>query len=849
MIPPLPTPDEKERLSELKRLRILDTPAEEMFDELTRLIADVCETPMAVISLVDGKRQWFKSRVGISATETAREVAFCAHAIHGNELFVVEDATKDERFHDNPLVTGSPHIRFYAGMPLTTENDHNIGMLCALDHQPRQLSPLQRNVLEVIGRQVTRLAEVRRKLILQDNHAVFQSLMLTHAASGIVATNPKGIITHINPAAERMLQYKADELVGKVTPEMFHDATEVAERARALSAELGRPVAPGFEVFVAKLDDGQEETRSWTYRRKDGSTFPVLLSVSRLRDDEGTLVGYLGLSRDITEQKSVESKLLENQSELTKALTKISRQQLMLMDLRLVQGEFINKPDASDAFDHLLALILKYTESEYGFIGEVLRDEADQPYLKSLALTNIAWDEATRKFYDEHAPKGMEFRNLKTLFGHVMTSEQIVIANEAPVDPRRGGLPSGHPPLRAFLGIPIKLGSELVGMIGAANRSGGYSQDLITELEPLIASYGNLIQARRNRILREGAEASLRENEARLQRVIDASGLGYWDWNMLTGEIVFSGAWESMLGYADHEIERSFEAWLRLIHPDDRPRIEHAFNEHVENRINSYAAEFRMRAKDGSWRWILAEGRVIERDAEGRARHMTGIHKDIHYRKVVEDQARQLKETTTLIQEVHHRVKNNLQVISSLLSFQEDHLQPYPELAEKFQVTKSRVAAIASLHELLYRSSYPDKITMTALIGELIPQACAVFGIRPDRIRVEMQVEDVLIHYNQAAPFSLILNELITNAIKHAFPGGSQGLITVTAGEDVAQNRLFLRVADDGVGMPADADPGVNTGSLGMILVERLADQLGGSVQRLPVKRGTTWELSFSRAL
>lgn len=844
MISATPPPNEAERLRELRRLNILDTPPEEMFDELTRLIAEVCDVPMAVVSLVDENRQWFKSRVGMSATETAREIAFCAHAIHGRELFVIEDATKDERFHDNPLVTGPPHIRFYAGMPITMQNQQTIGVLCALDHKPRQLTTLQRRVLEVAARQTMRLMEMRHLMILQENSSVFQNLMLTHMASGIIATNPKGIITHINPAAEQMLQYKSGELVGKTTPLIFHDHAEMAARARELSEELGRPIEPGgVDVFIAKLAHGQEETRSWTYRRKDGSTFPVLLSISPIHADDGTLIGYLAVARDITDQKRVENKLLQNQAELTKALGKISRQQAMLMDLRLVQGEFIDKPDASDAFDRLLALVLKYTESEYGFIGEVLRDEKGQPYLKSLALTNIAWDEATRKFYDEHAPTGMEFRNLKTLFGEVMTSQNVVIANHAPADPRRGGLPHGHPPLLAFLGIPIHLGEKLVGMIGAANRASGYTEDLVAELEPLIASYGNLIQARRNRLLREKAEASLRDNEARLQRVIEASGLGYWELNLLDGNFVFSGAWATMLGYDPKELPQEFQTWLTLLHPDDRQKAPAYFKDYIEGRASHYATEFRMKTKQGDWRWIASECRVVERSADGRPVVVTGIHKDIHYRKMVEEQARQLKENNTLIQEVHHRVKNNLQVVASLLSFQENQLADLPQAAEKFRVTRGRVGAIASLHEFLYRSSYPDEIPLPALVHDILTQSIAVFGLEPGRIQFNTECQEMMIDKSQIGPVVLIINELITNAIKHAFPEQRPGRVDITAGKDKTTGSFVVMIADDGIGMPHLLSR--ETDSLGVTLVQRLADQLMGTIERINIPQGTCWRLEF----
>ena len=115
---PSPLPDEKRRIEVLWQYEVLDTPPEEAFDELTTLAADICEAPIALISLVDENRQWFKSRVGLTVTETARDISFCGHAIHQPGLFIVPDATLDERFADNPLVTSEPHIRFYAGAPL-----------------------------------------------------------------------------------------------------------------------------------------------------------------------------------------------------------------------------------------------------------------------------------------------------------------------------------------------------------------------------------------------------------------------------------------------------------------------------------------------------------------------------------------------------------------------------------------------------------------------------------------------------------------------------------------------------------------------------------------------------------
>ncbi len=155
-------PDEPQRLAALRGYGILDTPSEGVFDELAELAAEICEAPIALVTLVDQSRQWFKARVGLEATETARSVAFCAHAILQPGLFVVPDTQDDERFADNPLVTGPPHIRFYAGAPLFSGEGLGLGTLCVIDSEPRELTPLQERSLSILRTHVMKLLELRR---------------------------------------------------------------------------------------------------------------------------------------------------------------------------------------------------------------------------------------------------------------------------------------------------------------------------------------------------------------------------------------------------------------------------------------------------------------------------------------------------------------------------------------------------------------------------------------------------------------------------------------------------------------------------------------------------------------
>jgi hypothetical protein len=159
---PLPE-NEKERLQALYECEVLDTEAEAAFDNLTRLAVYICKTPIALITLIDSDRQWFKSRIELSESETSRDVSFCAHAILEPGPTIVKDALQDDRFKDNPLVLSGPKIRFYAGASLTTKAGYNLGTMCVIDRQPRELSNGQISALRVLGQQASLLLETRRE--------------------------------------------------------------------------------------------------------------------------------------------------------------------------------------------------------------------------------------------------------------------------------------------------------------------------------------------------------------------------------------------------------------------------------------------------------------------------------------------------------------------------------------------------------------------------------------------------------------------------------------------------------------------------------------------------------------
>lgn len=198
MKPALPK-NEQARLRALQRYEILDTPSEQEYDDIALLAAQICGTPIATISLIDADRQWFKSKIGLdeATTETSRDIAFCAYAIlpESPHTMIVRDALEDARFAENPLVTGDPYIRFYAGAPLITPDNHAIGTICVIDREPRDLTEKQLDALQALARQVTLKLELRRMSgLLQSANDDLRNLSLQDDLTGLF--NRRGFLFH-----------------------------------------------------------------------------------------------------------------------------------------------------------------------------------------------------------------------------------------------------------------------------------------------------------------------------------------------------------------------------------------------------------------------------------------------------------------------------------------------------------------------------------------------------------------------------------------------------------------------------------------------------------------------------
>lgn len=316
LIAPFPS-NEEARLRFLRSLDILDTPPEESFDRITRVAAELLQVPIALVSLVDAERQWFKSRVGLDVSETSRDVAFCAHALHVEHSLVVPDTHEDIRFHDNPVVTGPPFIRFYAGIPLRSPEGFVLGTLCVIDSRPRVVTEKALAALGDLARLLER--ELLQRTLIQGARTVHdeerQGRVLSEARFTTVFENTptgkaivdlQGKFMVANRRFCQLTGYTNEELVCKTFPEITHPDDNQNDMIQVA------------ELMFGKRTSYELEKR---YIRKDGSIVWVDLNVAIVRNEAGVPLHFIAVALDISERKRNEALMSDYQHELERRVT------------------------------------------------------------------------------------------------------------------------------------------------------------------------------------------------------------------------------------------------------------------------------------------------------------------------------------------------------------------------------------------------------------------------------------------------------------------------------------------------------------------------------------------------
>jgi PAS domain S-box-containing protein len=372
------------------------------------------------------------------------------------------------------------------------------------------------------------------------------------------------------------------------------------------------------------------------------------------------------------------------------------------------------------------------------------------------------------------------------------------------------------------------------------------NQDLELRVEERTAQLETVNQQLQAQIsAHEQIEAALRRSEERLRIALEAAHMGVWEMDLATGTEIWSAESEQLFGFAPGTFNGTRESFMSRLHPEDQARLPELIQQAIQT--GQLKTEYRVIYPDQSLHWIAAMGKVFL-NAAGQPSCINGVDIDITERKQSEDKIRSaLNEKEVLLKEIHHRVKNNLQIISSLLRMQARQAESQ-QTAALFQEAQNRVRSMALIHEQLYQSPDLSHIHFGRYIRVLVNQLFQCYGVEQNAIAWTIEADELPLSLNTAIPCGLIVNELVSNALKYAFPGDRSGTITiqlkvVSEEAHTAKTKGILIVADNGVGIPSEVD-WQTTSSLGLRIVRNLVTQLNGQLT-IDHCSGTTFQIIF----
>lgn len=588
------SPQEAERLVELYRYEVLDTVPDKALDDLVQLAAYICHAPFAVISLVDADRHWFKSKIRLTEPQTSRIITFCAHTILSDALFVVPDASVDDRFTDNPLVTGDPHIRFYCGAPLTTPEGRHIGTLGVIDREPRNLSPEQLDALRVLSRQVVSHlnlngrykelltvvgARLRAEQALRASQAKFERLSDCTSAGLYIYSGER--FRYANPAAVAITGYSLEELQSLTLWDLVHPDFHESLKTGLKALEAG---------------DGTNSHLEFPIIRKDKAIRWLDFTAASIEFDGQS--AWIGTAIDVTERKQADA-------------------------LNMAQRQVLEMISKNDPLREIMNTLIRSIEalSNGGVCTVLLVDRATQTLRHGAAST---MPEAICR-----AVEGVPIGPTVGSCGTAAYRKEPVIVTDIANDPlwapwteaRELVLSHGF---KACTSMPIRDSHDDVlgtyAMYYAESRGPtAFELDLLKTSSHLL---GIALESTRR-------DDALRATETSLQRTLTATKSGTWNWNIVTGEIWFDDAWLAGLGYSREDVPPHISSWERLVHSEDLPRMKKLIQAHFTGMRPIYECVNRLRKKDGTYRWNRGRSQVVERDAEGNPLRMTGVDTDI----------------------------------------------------------------------------------------------------------------------------------------------------------------------------------------------------------------------------
>jgi PAS domain S-box-containing protein len=618
--------------------------------------------------------------------------------------------------------------------------------------------------------------------------------LIESSIDALVTTDPMGIITDVNSQMEKLVACSRQDLIGSPFEKYFTDPL-IANTG--IQKVLTEKKIIDYEMTAISIN---------------GNKTAISCNATTFYDKNQKLQGVFVQARDITERIKADERI----KKVNRLLTCIGKS----------QAAFIIEKDSMSMFNNILTELLEASDSEIGFISEVLYDEQKIPYLKTFSISNIVWNKESEDMFNIASRTGLEFHNLHTLFGAVVTSNKYVISNNPQSDPRKGGLPNGHHRIDNILGIPFYKLNKLIGIYMVANRTGGYDEAMVHYLQPFTDTLANLVEAVNENRRRAITEKKLKESEHRFRGLVETAPtivlLLNPDWSI----DYVNPYLEKLTGHQRNEIIG--KDWFTTLIPEcDRERIKALLQAGLASKSLREIIH-PICTRDG--RELQIEWYDCElQDENGNINGLLKIGQDVTERLQFQRQLeKSLSEKEMMMREIHHRVKNNLQMISAMLELQANAMTDKNAL-NYFKDNQQRILSMALIHEQLYQNGNLGTVNFPFYLRDLVANLRSQFNDRCPNLSIEINTMPCLLPVDIAIPIGLALNELTSNVFKHAFNDGMAGELHIDLkyGDDGV---LMLIIKDNGKGFPKGLDI-YNNKYFGLRLVRLLVEkQLHGKL-------------------